>query len=130
LEDLLLKGLLAGGITLGAAALFPETLVFPFLAVVLGLMLGVYPGVGMARPEDGHPNLQWAVAVLLGGAGLAGLWVSPVLLAGAFFSHFLWSLALEVTVLGSAVPSGFRRFSMTYDLVLGGFSIFVWVVGT
>lgn len=125
----MLKGLLVGGVTLGLAALVPEPLVFPFLAVILGLILGVYPGMGMAIPEAGRPSLQWGVTFLLAATGIAGLWVSPVFLACAFFSHCLWSLVLEFTLLGSGIPQGFRRFSTTYDLVLAGFSIFVWAAG-
>ncbi len=44
----MLKGLLAGGVTMGVAAVFPEALVFPFFAAVLGLVAGVGPGMAMA----------------------------------------------------------------------------------
>ncbi len=47
----MLKGLLAGGITLGIAAVFPEPLVLPFFAVVMGLTVGVGPGLAMGNPE-------------------------------------------------------------------------------
>ena len=42
-----LKGLLAGGITLGFAAVFPEGLLFPFLAVLICTL-----ATHAARPLD------------------------------------------------------------------------------
>jgi hypothetical protein len=124
-----LKGLLAGGITLGVAAVFPEPLVFTFLAVVLGMLLGAYPGMAMANPEAGKPALEWAVALLIAATALAGLWASPLLLTGAFLLHCAWSFLHRFTALGDGVSEAFPGFSLTYDLVLAGFSIFVWSAG-
>ena len=53
-----LMGFLAGGITMGVAAVFPEELSFAFFAVVLGLAAGVYPGFAMANSEAGRPLIQ------------------------------------------------------------------------
>jgi len=124
-----LKGLLAGGITLGVAAVFPEPLVFTFLTVILGVLLGVYPGLAMANPEVGRPVLQWGVAVLITAVALTGIATSPLLLVVAFLLHGAWSLLQKFTALGDGVPEGFLGFSATYDLVLGGFSLFVWSAG-
>jgi hypothetical protein len=124
-----LKGLLAGGITLGVAAVFPEPLVFTFLTVVLGLILGVYPGMALANPEEGRPALQWGFAILITAVALMGIATSPLLLAGAFLLHCVWSLLHKVTALGDGVPEGFPGFAATYDLVLAGFSLFVWSAG-
>jgi hypothetical protein len=124
-----LKGLLAGGITLGVAAMFPEPLVFTFLTVILGLILGVYPGMAMANPEVGRPVLHWGVAVLITAVALAGITTSPLFLAGSFLLHGVWSLLHKFTALGDGVPEGFPGFSATYDLVLAGFSLFVWSAG-
>lgn len=125
-EVWVLKGLLTGGITLGIAAVFPEPLVFTFLAVVLGLVLGVYPGMAMGNPGEGRPALQWGFALLVVAAALAGLWASPVFLTGAFLLHWIWSLLHQFTALGDGVPEGFPAFCVTFDLVLAGFSIFLW----
>lgn len=125
----MLKGLLASGITLGVAAVFPEALVYPFFAAVLGLAVGVYPGVAMAAAEGGAPRLQWFVALLLLSLGLAGLWASPLLLAAAWLTHALWDLAHAVTRLGDGLPEGFAGFFFAFDLVLAGFVIFTWAVG-
>ena len=125
-EVRVLKGLLAGGITLGIAAVFPEPLVFTFLAIVLGLILGVYPGMAMASPGEGRPALQWGFALLVAAAALAGLWASPVFLMGAFLLHFAWSFLHKFTALGDGVPEGFPAFCVTFDLVLAGFSMFLW----
>lgn len=125
----MLKGLLAGGITLGAAAVFPENLVFTLLTVVLGVILGVYPGMALANPEEGRPALEWGVAVLITVVALTGITVSPLFLTGAFLLHCAWSLLHKFTALGDGFPEGFPGFSSTYDLVLAGFSLFVWSTG-
>ena len=125
----MLKGLLAGGITLGVAAVFPEPLVFTFLTVVLAVTLGVYPGMALANAEEGRPALQWGFAILITVVALTGIATSPLLLAVAFFLHCAWSLLHKFTALGDGVPEGFPGFSATYDLVLAGFSLFVWSAG-
>jgi hypothetical protein len=124
-----LKGLLAGGITLGFAAVFPEGLVFPFLAVVLGLVAGIFPGMAMADLSGERRGLQWVLALLLVSLGMGGLWTSPALLAGAFFLHCFWSFLHKFTALGDGTPEGFPAFSISFDLVLAGFVLYVWGAG-
>ena len=123
------KGLLAGGITTGIAAVFPETLVYPFFAAVLGLFLGVYPGIAMLDPLEARPGLQWTVAVCILVLGLVGLWSSPVLLAAAWLLHGAWSLLHRFTGVGEGVPEGYPRFVFSYALVAAGFVTYMAAVG-
>ena len=125
----MLKGLLAGGITMGVAAVFPEALVLPFFAAILGLIAGVYPGIAMADPLTGGPGLEWTAAAMVMGLGLVGLWVSPFLLAGAWFLHAVWSLLHHFTALGDGFPDSFADFCLPYDLVMGGFVAYMGAVG-
>ena len=125
----MLKGLLAGGITLGIAAVFPEPLVFPFFAVILGLMAGVGPGLAMRGPGEGRPTLQWIAAFFFVGMGLVGLWVTPFVLAGAWLLHGIWSFLHQITGLGDDASEEFFRFSLTFDLVVAGFLTYMWAVG-
>jgi hypothetical protein len=122
----LLKGLLAAGITLGVAAVFPEHLAFAFFGGVLGLIVGVYPGIAMANPEVGSPVLQWVIAVGILGLGLLGLWHSALLLSAAFLLHGLWSFLKGFTALGDGVPEGYPAFSLSFDLVLAAFVAYMW----
>jgi hypothetical protein len=124
----LLKGLLAGGIALGVAAVFPQALALSFFVVVLGLMAGVEPGMAMRIPEKGGVGFRWFVALVFVGLGLVGLAVNPLFLAGAWFLHWAWHLLHQVTALGDGVPEGFSQFSLTFDLVVGGFVIYLWMV--
>jgi hypothetical protein len=124
----LLKGLLAAGIALGVAAMFPEALAFAFFAAVLGLIVGVYPGLVMANPEGGKPALQWAVAVAVLALGLVGLWQSPLLLAGAWLLHAFWSLLNRFTALGEGIPEGYPGFCVSFDLVTAAFVAYMWGV--
>jgi len=130
MEELtLLKGLLAGGITMGLAAVFPEALVLPFFTAVLGLMAGVYPGVAMADPLVGSSSLQWTAAAGFLVLGLVGLWTSPLLLAGAWLLHWVWSFLHRFTALGDGVPDEYPGFCLSYDLVMAGFVSYMWGVG-
>lgn len=122
-------GLVAAGITMGVAAIFPPPLVFSFQAAVLGLVVGLYPGLAMATPVGGRPSLQWTMAVLILLLGLVGLWISPLLLAAAWLIHGLWSLMYRVTGMGEQVPEGFPRACFTFDLVMAAFATYMWGAG-
>lgn len=125
----MLKGLLAGGISLGIAAVFPEPLALPFLAVVLGLTVGVGAGIALGNPESGRPVLEWTTAFSFVALGMVGLWVSPLFLAISWGLHALWSLLRRFTALGDGFPEGWFRFCFTFDLVLGGFVAYIWMMG-
>lgn len=117
----MLKGLLAAGVTMGVAAVFPETLAFPFYTAVLGLVVGFLPGVAAAAPEGGRPGLQMTAAVAVLGVGLTGLWLSPLYLAGAWALHALWALLHGFTALGDGAPEGYPSFTASYDLMTAAF---------
>ncbi|MBT8396771.1 MAG: hypothetical protein HKO65_16185 [Gemmatimonadetes bacterium] len=123
----MLKGLLAAGVTLGIAAVFPEPLAFPFFAAVLGLVVGVYPGIAMALGEAGNPVSQWVVAVAILALGLLGLWQAPILLAGAFLFHAVWSVMHRITGLADGVTEGYPSFCVSFDLVMAAFVAYMAV---
>jgi hypothetical protein len=122
-------GLLAAGITMGIAAVFPPPLVFPLLAAFLGLVVGLYPGLAMATPEEGRSGVKWTVAVLLLLLGLTGLWMSPLLLAAAWLLHGMWSLLHRVTHLGDGVPEEVSGACLSYALVMAAFATYMWGAG-
>jgi hypothetical protein len=124
-----LKGLLAGGITMGVAAVFPEELSLAFFTVVLGLAAGVYPGFAMANPESGRPLIQWVAAVVFVSLGMVGLWISPLILAAAWVLHAFWDFLHHITALGDGVPEGYPAFCISYDLLLAGFVAYMWAAG-
>jgi hypothetical protein len=124
-----LKGLLTGGITLGIAAVFPPPLVLSFFAVVMGLTVGVGPGLAMGNPEEGRPGVEWVAALFFVALGLLGLWFSPLVLATALALHGLWSLLRQFTALGDGQLESYGRFCVAFDLVLAGFVAYIWAVG-
>lgn len=124
----MLKGLLAGGITMGVAAIFPEALAYPFFATVLGLMAGVYPGIAMALPLGTGRGPQWVVALLTLCLALLGLWISPLLLALAWLLHGLWGILHRFTALGDEFPPGLPGFSLSFSLVTASFVAYMWAV--
>lgn len=125
----MLKGLLTGGITLGIAAVFPQPLVLPFFGAVLGLTVGVGPGIAMGNPEMERVGVEWMAALFFFGLGMVGLWLSPLLLAVALGLHSLWNLLRQFTALGDGQPETYSRFCVTFDLVLAGFVAYIWAVG-
>ena len=127
---MVLKGLLAGGMTMAVAAVFPETLVYPFFAAVLGLVAGVYPGLAMADPMQGNVGTYWFVALLVLGLGLVGLWISPALLAGAWLLHGLWAVVVGARETGEEVPEGLPGFSLAFALVSASFVTYLWLMGS
>jgi hypothetical protein len=120
-----LKGLLAGGITMGVAAVFPEALVFPFYAGILGILAGVGPGLAMASQTRGATP-QWVEAVAVMALGLVGLWINPLLLAVAWVIHGLWSLFLPRTVSEDDVPESYPSFALFYALLSAAFVAYMW----
>jgi hypothetical protein len=122
-----LKGLLAAGITMGLAAVFPEGLVYPLFAAFLGLFLGVFPGLAMADPMEGRPGLNWAVAVTILVTGLAGLWGSALLLSGSWVLLGFWGILHRGQGLGKGVPEGLPGFTLSYSLVIAAFIAYMWV---
>ena len=125
----MLKGLLAGGITMGVAAVFPEALVFPFFGGVLGLLAGVYPGIAMAESEERRPGLHWFAAMFFLLLGMVGIWMSPGILALAWLLFGLWSLLLPVTALGDGVPEGYPGFTSSFALITASIVAFMWMAG-
>ena len=123
----MLKGLLAAGITMGLAAVFPEGLVFPFFAAFLGLFAGIFPGLAMADPVDGRPGLAWVVAITILITGLAGLWGNPLLLAGSWILLGFWSLLHRGEGLGKGVPEGLPSFILSFSLVIAAFIAYMWI---
>lgn len=121
----MLKGLLAGGITMGVAAVFPEALAFSFFAAVLGLGAGVGPGLAMADPHAPSGG-QWVMAILILALGMIGLWISTLLLAGAWVVFGLWSLFLPRTISSDAVPEGYPGFVSAYAFVAASFIAYMW----
>ncbi len=122
----MLKGLVLGGITLGVAAVFPQRIVFPFFAVVLGTVSAVYPGMARAAPEQGRPRLEWTATMVFLALAMGGLWYSPIYLVAAWLLHGLWDLLHRVTALGDGIPEGVPGAFFTYDLVMAAFVAYVW----
>lgn len=125
----MLKGLVAGGMAMGIAAVFPEALVYPFFAAVLGFSAGVYPGMAMTLPDGGQPGMEWVVALTVLGLGLLGLWLSPVLLVLAWILHGFWGLLHRITGLGDELPASVAGFSFSFSLVAGSFVAYVAAAG-
>lgn len=82
----------------------------------------------MARPEESRPGLEWAAAVLVLGMGMTGLWLSPLYLVAAWLLHGLWGSLHRVTARADTLPAWYPGFCITFDLVMGGFVIYMWLV--
>lgn len=120
----MLKGLLAGSITMGVAAVFPEGLVFPVYASVLGIVAGLGPGMAMAS-QNSNAAPQWVETVVVMAVGLVGLWIDPFLLVLALVFQAFWCLFWPRTVHPDDVPEGLPAFMFSYALVSAAFVAYV-----
>ena len=127
---MILKGLLAGGVTMAVAAIFPEALVLPYFTAILGVMVGVYSGLAMADPLRGDTGAHWFMALLVLGVGLLGLWLSPGYLAGAWVLHGIWAVVVGTRRSGEGVPEGLPGFSLAFSIVTACFVTFIWLMRT
>jgi hypothetical protein len=125
-----LKGLVTAGAVLGVAAIFPESLVFPFFGVVLGLFSGILPGMAMSMPDRARPLVEWVAVVVTLGLGMAGFWVSPIYLVAAWVLHGIWGGLHAVTALGDPFPRSYPGFCLSFDTVMAGFVVYLWLLGT
>jgi hypothetical protein len=98
-----------------------------FLAALLALAAGVY--VGFAS-ESGprERRVQWAAALGFTAAGLAGAWLWPPLLAGAWAAHGGWDLRHHRGGRPLRVAAGYPSLCLAFDLVVAGFVLLGWTV--
>jgi hypothetical protein len=120
-----LKGLLAGGITMGVAAVFPEPVVFPFYSTMLGAGAGVGLGIAMGGPNS-SPTLHWLEAFVVIALGLIGLWIDAGFLVGAWIIHGIWCLCLPMTLSEDDIPEGYPAFAFGFSLVSASFVTYLW----
>ena len=71
-------------------ALVPDPYAVELLAVISGLMGGVYAGIGIASGQKVMTQIM--VSLLFVICGLLGLWVNPLFFALAFFAHGIWDI--------------------------------------
>lgn len=117
-------GLGLAAITIGGAALVPADASFAVLAVLLGLIAGVYVGFAILSGTPQAPMVQSAGAlafVLLGaGALVTG---SAGLLASGYGLHALWDLAHHPGPLDAGQPDWYAIACVAYDLAVGVFVV-------
>lgn len=124
-------GFLAAGVGLAVGvALLHRLLTYDqvvvSLAILVGLLGGVYMGMGVVNPDPKQRWLQIGVGSVVGLLAFAGVWVSPLFFAVACFTHAAWDVVtrhprcLNVPVAGWYVP-----LCLGYD-VLFGVLIVVW----
>ena len=57
---------------------------------------------------------------------MVGLWISTLLLAGAWVAFGIWSLFLPRTISRDAVPEGYPGFVAAYAFVAASFIAYMW----
>lgn len=118
------RGVAAAAVTVAAAALLGEERGLELLAVLLAFAAAVYVGAGLQGRDPARTRIEWAVALGFTAIAVAGIWVTPALLAAGWIAHGAWDLSHHRR--GS--PRGARWYPSTclaYDWVVGAYVIFL-----
>ena len=120
------RGLAFAVVTLAVVWVLPRPVALDLLAVLLGVVAGVYVGFALL---DGRTS-----AKIIEGIGLAvflwfammGLWSSPMWLAAGYFLHILWDFAHHPRAIPTKTVSWYPPACLVYDGLLGAYILYTW----
>ena len=110
-----LVGLILAGLTAAALYPLPDDLAFGILAVLLGLITGVYVGVALTVADRNLILVETVMAALFMILAVSGWMVSPLILALGYFLHGLWDLAHHPRYIRSPGPAWYQPACLTFD---------------
>ena len=119
------------GVLLAAASVpvflvLSESLARQWAALLLAMIGGAY--VGFAA-RDGRPSaniIELAGGLGFAGVGLAGLYMSPLLIAAGYLAHGLWDLLHHRHGPYADTPQWYIPFCVVYDWLVGMFLLLWW----
>jgi hypothetical protein len=120
------QGLALSVATLLVVWTLPRPVALDLLAVLLGVIAGVYVGFAI---HDGRTRAKIVegigVAVFLGFA-MMGLWSSPHWLAAGYFLHILWDYAHHPRAIPTKTVAWYPTACLVYDGLLGAYILYTW----
>jgi hypothetical protein len=121
------------GVAVGAISLAPHAFLSPetslaFVAILLGVVAGVYFGFAVVRGTDLQQQIEFNVAFLFVIVALLGVGVSPWFLPAAYLAHGLWDFAHHngVKLMLVLIPQWYIPWCVVIDVIVGLGLIAVW----
>jgi hypothetical protein len=112
-------GAVLGGATLVIPALFGDDVAFGFLAVLLGMIAGVYLGFALADGRLRALRTEYAGIVVHGALAIVALATgSALVLAAGYLCHAVWD-SLHPRTVDTVVPWWYVPLCVGYDVVVG-----------
>lgn len=108
--------------------LLPKEYTRDILVVLIGSAGGLYFGVSLLTPSPKSVALHIGMCVIFLGLALAGLWVSPLFLALAWFIHAAWDVITEhPKALNTPIKSWYVPLCLSFDILVGVFILIWWI---
>ena len=124
-----LLGAFFAGSTVALLMGLPSRKIYGLLAVLLGVLAGIYLGAAFATGRA-TPKLTEGAAVLVFSAlAVWGIWRSPLYLAAGYLAHGLWNLAHHRKEARMGIPAWWPPFCLVYDWVIAGAIFLLWLKG-
>jgi hypothetical protein len=104
----------------------PQALVL--FAVLLGLTAGVYIGFGLADGRSWEQGIELLVGLLFFAVAAAGVWVSPLVIAGGFLAHAVWGMFHQPRLVGTQVVMWYPPIGAMFDMIMAGYIAARWTL--
>ncbi len=121
-----LRGALWAALTIGVSLPLNAGLALPLYAILLGAAIGIYIGPVLDAGRREELGLYVAMGAGLVVLALAGLWFSPLWLAGAWALHAVFDVFHGHAGLETRVPRWYPSTCLTYDLILAAWIVLQW----
>ena len=122
------RGTLWAALTIVVSVPLDPGLALRLYAILLGVAIGIYVGPVLAAERREELGLHIAMGAGLVALALAGLWFSPLWLAGAWVLHGVFDVFHEHAGLQTRVPRWYPSTCLTYDVILAAWIVLQWRV--
>lgn len=119
-------GLLLGVASVPVFIALPETLAQQWGALLLGIIGGAYVGFAARDGRLSANIIELVGALAFAAVGLAGLQLSPLLIAAGYVAHGFWDIFHHRHGPYADTPHWYIPFCVVYDWIVGAFLLVWW----
>ena len=119
-------GLLLGVASIPVFIVLPEPLAQQWGALLLGIIGGAYVGFAARDGRLSANIIELVGALVFAAVGLAGLQLSPLLIAAGYVAHGFWDLFHHRRGPYAETPHWYIPFCVVYDWIVGAFLLVWW----
>jgi chromate transport protein ChrA len=121
-----LAGVVLAAVTWAVLARVPGRRGVEFLVALLAAAAAVYLGAALRDGREKLIALETAAFAVVFALAMAGLWVTPKLLALGYFVHGAWDFLHHSAGRGADVGTTFPPLCLTYDWIVAVFILRVY----